>query len=183
VSKQELVGWLQQQIAEQKRIDLSTSGVPISTEGTLSNVASKEMVPPSSDVQLILPVDTKKQRKHVKQLFLDRGAYFLCWIVGGGLIVIRPLAFETGVQLKNSIQSGLPILAVDVPPPVFDAMTRSGSWITDEEAWKTVLSASPAQNTAYAQHIREAAAKRRTEGHRFLILFAVREERIQLLTL
>ncbi|KAF8345771.1 kinase-like domain-containing protein [Amanita rubescens] len=164
LSKQELVGWLQQQIAEQKRIDLSTSGVPISTEGTLSNVPSKDTVPPSSDVQLILPVDTKKQRKHVKQLFLDR-------------------AFETGVQLKNSIQTGLPILAVDVPSLVFDAMTRSGSWITDEEAWKMVLNTFPAQNTAYAQQIREAAAKRRTEGHRFLILFAVREERIQLLTL
>jgi hypothetical protein len=75
VSKQELVGWLQQQIAEQKRIDLSTSGVSISTEGAASNITSKEMVPPSSDVQLVLPGDTKKQRKQVKQLFLDRGEY------------------------------------------------------------------------------------------------------------
>ena len=86
MSKQELVGWLQQQIAEQKRIDLSTSGVPISTEGTASNISSKDMVPPSSDVQLILPGDTKKQRKHVKQLFLDRGEYDLLWIAYGGLI-------------------------------------------------------------------------------------------------
>ena len=77
MSKQELVGWLQQQIAEQKRVDLSTSGVPISTEGVVSNVTSKEMVPPSSDVQLVLPGDTKKQRKQVKQLFLDRGEYVL----------------------------------------------------------------------------------------------------------
>ena len=72
---------------------------------------------------------------------------------------------------------------MDVPPLIFDAMTRSGSWITDEEAWKIVLNTFPAQNTAYAQQIREAAAKRRAEGHRFLILFAVREERVQLLAL
>jgi translation initiation factor 2-alpha kinase 4 len=72
---------------------------------------------------------------------------------------------------------------VDVPPIVFDAMTHSGSWITDEEAWKIILNTFPAQNTTYAQQIREAAAKRRAEGHRFLILFAVREEKVQLLTL
>lgn len=62
-------------------------------------------------------------------------------------------------------------------------MTRSGSWIADEEAWKIVLNMFPAQNTAYAQQIREAVAKRRTEGQRFLILFAVREERVQILAL
>ena len=97
--------------------------------------------------------------------------------------LISCLAFETGVQLKNAVQSGLPILAVDVPPLFFDSMARSGSWITDEEAWKIVLNTFPPQNTTYAQQIREAAAKRRAEGHRFLILFAVRDERVQLLTL
>ena len=90
------------------------------------------------------------------------------------------LAFETGVQLKNSVQSGLSILAVDVPPLFF---ARSGSWITDEEAWKIVLNTFPAQNTAYAQQICEAIAKRCAEGRRFLILSAVREEIVQLLTL
>ncbi|KAF8625130.1 hypothetical protein AX15_005537 [Amanita polypyramis BW_CC] len=166
LSKQELVGWLQQQIAEQKRIDLSTLGVQSRSEVLSSSAPTKEAVHPPSDVQLILPVDAKKQRKQVKQLFLDR-------------------AFETGVQLKNSIQSGLPILAVDVPPMVFDAMARyqTGSWIADEEVWKMVLNTFPPQSSAYAQQIREAAARRRAEGHRFLILFAVRDERVQLLTL
>ncbi|PFH46932.1 hypothetical protein AMATHDRAFT_7250 [Amanita thiersii Skay4041] len=165
LSKQELVGWLQHQIAEQKRVDVSTSGAPMLSDATSSSLPVKEMLPPSSDVQLLLPLDTKKQRKHVKQLFLDR-------------------AFETGVQLKTSIQNGLPILAVDVNPTVFDAMTRSQSgWITDEEAWKTVVNSFPSTLTAYAQQIREAAAKRRAEGHRWMILFAVREERVQLLNL
>ncbi|KIL60768.1 hypothetical protein M378DRAFT_906708 [Amanita muscaria Koide BX008] len=167
LSKQELVGWLQQQIAEQKRFDLSTSGVPVHSEGTLSNIptkSTKEAPTTSSDLQLILPVDTKKQRKHVKQLFMDR-------------------AYETSIQLKNSIQNGLPTLAVDVPPTVFEAMVRNSSWITDEEAWKAMLSLFPPQSTAYAQQIREAAAKKRAESHRFLILFAVRDEKVQLLSL
>jgi len=167
LSKQELVGWLQQQIADQRRVDLSISGASASSEGfspIIPSKPAKELPSTSSDVQLILPVDTKKQRKHVKQLFLDR-------------------AFETGVQLKNSVHSGLPMLAVDVPPAVFEAMTRSSSWITDEEAWKVVLNTLPPQSSAYAQQIRDAASRRRAESHRFLILFAVREERAQLLTL
>ncbi|KAK2467446.1 hypothetical protein APHAL10511_000301, partial [Amanita phalloides] len=64
LSKQELVGWLQQ-IAEQKCIDLSMSGVPIHSDGTSSTISAKEMVPPSSDVQFLLPFDTKKPRKPI----------------------------------------------------------------------------------------------------------------------
>ena len=77
MSKQELVGWLQQQIAEQTRIDLSTSGVPVFPEGMPGNIPikpTKETASPTSDVQLMLPVDAKKQRKRVKQLFFDRGS-------------------------------------------------------------------------------------------------------------
>jgi len=75
VSRQELVGWLQQQIAEQKRADLATSSAPIVAENI--GVLPPKEVSISPDVQLILPIDTKKQRKQVKQLFLDRGAQLL----------------------------------------------------------------------------------------------------------
>lgn len=75
VSRQELVGWLQQQIAEQKRADLATSFVPIVAE-TIGVLPPKD-VSISPDVQLILPIDSKKQRKQVKQLFLDRGVQSL----------------------------------------------------------------------------------------------------------
>jgi hypothetical protein len=72
VSRQDLVTWLQQQIAEQKRIDATTSGVAASSDLAQSAILSKEL-PTSSDVQLILPGDAKKQRKQTKQIFLDRG--------------------------------------------------------------------------------------------------------------
>ncbi|KAL9715583.1 eukaryotic translation initiation factor 2-alpha kinase [Leucoagaricus gongylophorus] len=75
LSRQELVGWLQQQIAEQKRADLATSFVPIVAE-TIGVLPPKD-VSISPDVQLILPIDSKKQRKQVKQLFLDRGVQSL----------------------------------------------------------------------------------------------------------
>ena len=80
VSRQELVSWLHHEIAEQKRIDLATAGAAVISPTIPYSVSSKD-VSTSSDVHLILPTDTKKQRKHVKQLFLDRGtilsSYFL----------------------------------------------------------------------------------------------------------
>lgn len=72
VSRQELVPFLLQQIAEQKRIDASISGTPLLAESSQGSVPTKESG--SSEVQLLLPADAKKQRKQTKQIFLDRGA-------------------------------------------------------------------------------------------------------------
>ncbi|KAF8883813.1 hypothetical protein BD779DRAFT_1674349 [Infundibulicybe gibba] len=161
LSRQELVGWLQQQIAEQKRVDAVTAGAP--TLDSAQSIASSKDIPAPPDIQLLLPVDAKKQRKQVKSIFLDR-------------------AFETSVQIKSAAQTGIPMLAVDVSPAVFDAMIKNSAWVNDEDAWKSISSGIPPQHSIYAQQIREAAAKRKTEGHPFILLFAVREERVQLLT-
>lgn len=72
VSRQELVGWLQSQIAEQKRVDTSSSGASSSFDSSQGLLPNKD-IPGPSDVQLMLPGDAKKQRKQTKQLFLDRG--------------------------------------------------------------------------------------------------------------
>lgn len=85
VSRQELVAWLQQQIAEQKRVDLGTSGlttVPDSVQGiTLPKENSS-----SFDMQLLLPGDTKKQRKQTKQLLYDKGDPFIAHTKSSQLI-------------------------------------------------------------------------------------------------
>ena len=72
VSRQEIVGWLQQQIAEQKRSDLTTSGVHTSTDNTQS-LSNQKDGSNNTDIQLLLPGDIKKQRKQTKQIFRDRG--------------------------------------------------------------------------------------------------------------
>lgn len=87
------------------------------------------------------------------------------------------------MDVRSSMQSGMPTVAVDVPPDVFDSMVRNPSWVTDEEVWKPLAAAFPPQTSAYAHQIREAVAKRKTEGHRYVLLFAVREEKVQLLDL
>ena len=70
VARHELVPWLQERIAEQKRIDAATSG----TERSLQDSAPPSATPSSArDVQLLLPGDLKKGKAGPKQIFSDRG--------------------------------------------------------------------------------------------------------------
>ena len=80
-------------------------------------------------------------------------------------------------------QSNVPIIAVDVSEPVFEQMTRSVLWLTDENAWKALAAFFPTQQSSYAHQIRDAVLRRKAEGCKFLILFAVKEERPFLLTM
>lgn len=74
VSRPELVPWLQEQILEQKRIDAETSGTTL-LENSQGPVRSKPSGP-MPDVRLVLPGDSKKQRKQTKQIFLEKGENF-----------------------------------------------------------------------------------------------------------
>ncbi|KAH9943970.1 hypothetical protein B0H21DRAFT_747282 [Amylocystis lapponica] len=160
VSRQNLVVYLQHQIAEQKRIDASVSGSPVLAEG----LSAARETTSASDVQVLLPGDAKKQRKQTKQMFLDR-------------------AFDTSMQLKDAVAAGLPTLAVDVSCAVFEAMTKNAGWVADEDAWKAISAAFPPQHAAYAHQVRDAVVRRKADGHKFLLLFLVREDRVFLLSL
>lgn len=72
VSRQDLVNWLQHQIAEQKRIDVATSGSSTYPDVPATSVSSKD-TSSEPEVQLLLPIDAKKRGARVKQLLLDRG--------------------------------------------------------------------------------------------------------------
>ncbi|KAH9994612.1 hypothetical protein BJV77DRAFT_1059858 [Russula vinacea] len=163
VSRPELVPWLQEQIAEQKRIDAETSGTAILSEHSQGPARSK-WSGPMPDVQLLLPGDARKQRKQTKQIFLEK-------------------AFEMGLQVCSAVRSGIPVIAIDTPANVFDILCQSSSWVTDDETWKTVASSFPLSSPGYASQIREAIFRRQAEGHRFVLLFAVRDERVHLFTL
>jgi len=116
------------------------------------------------DVRLVLPGDSRKQRKQTKQMFLEK-------------------AFETALGVCSAVQSGIPVVAIDTPANVFDVLCKSPTWITDDETWKAVASLFPNSSTGYALQIRDAVSRRRAEGHRFILLFAVRDERVHLLML
>ena len=72
VSRQELVGWLQHQIMEQKRIDAMTAGAPSILTEVTPDVSTTKDIGIMSDVQLLLP-DPKKRVKQTKQIFVDKG--------------------------------------------------------------------------------------------------------------
>ncbi|KAH9923827.1 uncharacterized protein B0H18DRAFT_1013542 [Fomitopsis serialis] len=163
VSRHELVLFLQQQLLEQKRIDASISGVPAVAESSPLASGPKEPVS-RSDVQLILPSDTKKRAKYTKQMFLDR-------------------TFEAALEVKQAAASGMPTIAVDLPASVFDELSKNASWVTDEEAWKAIAVTLPAQYGAYAHQIRDAVSRKKADGQKYILLFAVKDERISLLTL
>jgi translation initiation factor 2-alpha kinase 4 len=73
----------------------------------------------------------------------------------------------------------MPIFAVDIPPSIFDALARSSAWVTDDDAWRGILAGFPTANDAYLHQLREAAAKRKG----YILLYALREDRVQLLAL
>jgi translation initiation factor 2-alpha kinase 4 len=92
-------------------------------------------------------------------------------------------ACDLAEQLKASLHAGMQVLAVDVPPPVFDSLVKDSAWLTDDDLWRSISNAFPVGQAGYAQQVREAAFKRRAEGHKFLVLVAVKEEKVGLLTL
>ncbi|TFY68401.1 hypothetical protein EVJ58_g1031 [Rhodofomes roseus] len=163
VSRHELVPFLQQQLLEQNKIDASISGVSAVAESTPVSNGTKEPVG-RADVQLILPSDTKKRAKYTKQMFMDR-------------------AFEAALEVKQAATAGMPTLAVDVPTSVFDELSKNASWVTDDEAWKAISAMLPAQYGAYTNQLREAVIKKKADGQKYILLFAVKDERISLLTL
>ncbi|KAJ3517042.1 hypothetical protein NLJ89_g752 [Agrocybe chaxingu] len=163
LSRQQLVGWLQQAIAEQKRVDMSTSGAPLLLAEVAPDMPTTKDTAVDPQVKLVLP-DLKKQRKTNKQILSDK-------------------AFEKAKAMKNSFQSGISVLAVDVTPAHFDALIKNSNWITDEEAWKVMSAMFPPQHSEYAPQVREAALKRKLEGDAYVLMFNVREERAQILSL
>lgn len=88
-----------------------------------------------------------------------------------------------GLRVSSAVQSGIPVIAIDTPTNVFDALCKSSSWVTDDETWKAAVSSFPLSGAGYAPQIREAVCRRRSEGHHFILLFAVRDDRVHLLTL
>jgi hypothetical protein len=92
-------------------------------------------------------------------------------------------AFEMGLRVCSAVRSGIPVIAIDTPANVFDLLCQSSSWVTDDETWKTVASSFTLSSTGYAPQIREAISRRQAEGHRFVLLFSVRDERVHLFAL
>ena len=93
-------------------------------------------------------------------------------------------AFEKRQQLKAAIQSGsVPSIAVDAPSAVLDALAKNDLWVYNDDAWRSILQLFPTHNTSFANQIREAVSRRKSEGAEYVLIHAVKEERVLLLNL
>lgn len=113
-------------------------------------------------------------------MFFERGAYFL----GGHRVSVfyACSAYENIHRLKSSMQSGsIPMVAIDAPPAVFEAMSKNDKWVDDDEAWRTIAQGFPTQHSGYGSQVRDMVARKKEEGVQFLFLFAVKEEKMALI--
>lgn len=69
------------------------------------------------------------------------------------------------------------MMAVDVPPVVFDRMSMSSDWIGDDDKFKQVLSTGSPQISSYLHLIRE----RLRAIEKLILLFNIKDNRITLL--
>lgn len=168
IRPQDLVGWLMQQLTEQKRIDASSS----SANGARTmEYALSGVVPPKessavvgSNVQVVLPPDRegRKHQRHKTKLQYHEKAF----------------AMEN--ELKSAMQgnnSGFPMIAVDAPSAALAALTVNSTWLTNDEAWRGILSEFPALYTSGTM-LREAILKKREHGSKFIYLFSVNDDRV-----
>ncbi|KAI0777469.1 Serine/threonine-protein kinase [Trametes elegans] len=162
VQPNELVSFLQQQIAEQKRVDATTSGAAAILENPQAQSAPKEPST-SGDTIVVLPGDAKKSRKMTKTVWLNK-------------------AYDHSLTVKNVMQ-GIRTIAVDVPTSVFDDMAKNANWLSSDEALRTIAAGLSAQYGNYAHQIRDTVMRQKADGQRYVLLYGVRQERIALLAL
>lgn len=126
----------------------------------------------------------RKQRKQSKNIFLEKG---MAWSRFSYPVVLVNPTTHIAQDLQNSVRqastSGIQVLAADVPPTAFNAMTASLAWITDDDAWKAVLTAFPKDQSSHAAQVRGEFVKKKAQGHKLLLLLSVRDDRTFLFTL
>jgi len=169
VSRHELVPYLLSQIAEQRKIDLdpSSSGF-LSSPVTAVNV---HIPPANEDVQLVLLQDAHRKVKKPPKGVKDA--------LNPAKEKISDQVYSYSSSLRESMQHGLPIIAVDIPAAAFNAMiSDSGAgWLTNEEAWRDILAAMPEIPSGRALGIKEALLKKKEEGKQHVLLFHIQNER------
>lgn len=91
-------------------------------------------------------------------------------------------AYDSAAALKSVLPT-VRTIAVEVSTAVFDEMAKNSNWLTNDEALRTLSAGLPTQHAGYAQQIRDAILRQKADGHRYVLLYGIRQDRIALLTL
>ncbi|KAG9128480.1 hypothetical protein FRC07_009703 [Ceratobasidium sp. 392] len=164
VARNELVGWLEYRLAEQRRAEAVEGTGPTVTVESSSTVSGGKDTHQDSIHVLVPGEGHRKQRKQSKNIFLEK-------------------AQDLQNAVREASSAGIQVLAADIPPTAFNAMTSGIAWLSDEDAWKAVLAAFPKDQAGHATQVREEFVKKKAQGHKLLLLLSVRDERVFLFTL
>lgn len=172
VSRHDLVPFLLSQIAEQRKIDMDISAPANTASQPVINAPTIE-----EDVQLIFLQDIHRKIKKPPKGVKDA--------LSPAKDKATDLIHGFSSSLRHTFQSGLPIVAVDIPAPAFNVMISDAeaSWLVNDDAWRTVLSAMPQIPSGRAVAIKEALLKKKEEGKRHVLLFHVQDGRAFLFSL
>jgi len=94
-----------------------------------------------------------------------------------------------GTDLKEALlANAIPTIAADIPSAAFAALSADTSWMTNGEAWKSVVGEYPALGHTGGGgggggSLREVVVRKKGEGCRWVLLFSVRDDRAFLVQL
>ncbi|KAL8287446.1 hypothetical protein RQP46_003304 [Phenoliferia psychrophenolica] len=88
---------------------------------------------------------------------------------------------QKNVEQRTADAAEAPVFAIDVDGAAFKAMTHSTAWISDDDAYRTVVQSSPPSKRDYLNSIRHTIRKHKTPGTSFW-LFSLRDDCSVLLT-
>ncbi|EAL17471.1 hypothetical protein CNBM1630 [Cryptococcus deneoformans B-3501A] len=141
-------------ISDQRRIDASYASAEGSIPSAQAAALSVEPKQAEVEIKLILPPEpisakgtkgrpVRKHRHGTKSVYYDKASDF-----------------------ATQTQSTLPVLGIDLPPLLICQLTLDTTWITDDEAWRSLLNKEGVHpgDRRYMESIREGVQQMKTGG-------------------
>ncbi|ORX40873.1 kinase-like domain-containing protein [Kockovaella imperatae] len=168
VLRAELCVYLRLAIAEQRRIDATYA----SAEGSMPSLQAAALAVDTRssdiDIRLVLPPEPNSA-KGTKGRPVRKHRH-----------VTKTVYYDKASEFAESTRSTLPIVGVDLAPSILAQMALESSWLSDEEAWRTLLAPFSTADRRYVESIRDAIVdiKSKSEGDGWLWLFGVRDNKV-----
>ncbi|KAL0241915.1 hypothetical protein I308_106089 [Cryptococcus tetragattii IND107] len=154
VPRNDLCNHLRIVISDQRRIDASYATAEGSIPSAQAAALSVEPKQTEVEIKLILPPEpmsakgtkgrpVRKHRHGTKSVYYDKASDF-----------------------ATQTQSTLPVLGIDLPPLLICQLTLDTAWITDDEAWRSLLNKEGVHpgDRRYMDSIREGVQQMRAGG-------------------
>ncbi|BGP00473.1 eukaryotic translation initiation factor 2-alpha kinase [Rhodotorula toruloides] len=165
VGRAELSSWLVKELREQSTADEAAGGGAADAAVETSGSSLAEPPKPQQDYIPVLPDDDLRQKgRHNKRT----------------MIVSRA---QKNVEEAVEAAAHAPVFAVDVDGLSFERMAHSPVWVTNDEAFKTLVQTAPPGKRDYYTSIRKSIQRTRQKQHisRFW-LFSLRDSRSVLMS-